>query len=117
VAALPPASAALVLAVDMPGVTVDLLAALAAYTGAGSVVPVDSSGQAQPLCARYSAAALRTAALLAADGTRAMRALLDATPWTAMAPAEWLPLAGAGGLTDVDLPADLAAFAGGGASP
>src|SRR5437868_6031867 len=75
-AALPAGVPAIVLAVDMPAVNDALLRALAEHPSAGTVVPVDAEGRLQPLCARYSPAALATAAGLVAAGKRAMAALL-----------------------------------------
>jgi molybdopterin-guanine dinucleotide biosynthesis protein A len=107
-AALPAGMAALVLAVDMPYVTEPLLAALAHHPSPLTVVPVDASGRLQPLCARYSPAALITAARLVAAGRRAMAALLDAEPHVTLDAEIWAPLAGPAPFADVDTPADLA---------
>ena len=99
----------LVLAVDMPLVTVELLRLLAEDPSADSVVPVDRSSELQPLCARWSAAALAAAVDLVARGERSMRALLAAVPVDTMAPACWTPFAGPAGdpFTDIDTPDDL----------
>jgi molybdopterin-guanine dinucleotide biosynthesis protein A len=97
---------ALVLAVDMPRVTEGLLRFLASYPGDGSVVPF-AAGKAQPLCARYSAAALRSADELTARGERSMMALiesLDDIQWAG--PRMWGTVAPEDAFADVDTPED-----------
>jgi molybdopterin-guanine dinucleotide biosynthesis protein A len=105
----------LVVATDLPRLTVAFLQLLAGYPVTGpddSVVPRDPSLRPQPLCARYSPAALAAAERLVAEGNRAMTALL------ARIPVVWLDPAVAGGgdvrcptpLLDVDTPEDLAAL-------
>ena len=47
----------LLLACDLPFVTLELLTRLVDWPGDGTVVPVDRDGIVQPVCARYSAAA------------------------------------------------------------
>jgi len=72
-------AAAIVLAVDMPGVTAAVLRRLADHPAppGAAVVPV-SVTRYQPLCARYPATIAGGAAdALLADGTRSMHALLD----------------------------------------
>jgi molybdopterin-guanine dinucleotide biosynthesis protein A len=106
----------LVLAVDMPGVTAALLRHLATRPGPATAVPVDrrlpEGGQTrpQPLCARYGADALDTAADLVAAGERSLRSLLAVTPVVWVEAGEWEPLAGSGAFADVDTPGDLEAF-------
>lgn len=99
--------AALVLACDLPCVDEAVLAFLAGRPGSGSVIPV-VGGQAQPLCARWSAVDLAVAGALAAAGERALRAL----PWDADTdrPDEsaWSAVTDARSFADVDTPADLA---------
>jgi molybdopterin-guanine dinucleotide biosynthesis protein A len=97
----------IVLAVDMPRVAVPLLDLLARHPSEDSVVPADPEGQLQPLCARYSAAALTRAAELVADGARSMHALLDAIPLTVLTADEWTAVAPADAFADLDTPADL----------
>lgn len=102
---------ALVVATDLPRLTVGLLELLATWPGSVSVVPLDSTGRAQPLCARYSPAALARVITLVAAGQRSMMSLLDGIDVIRLAPDEWA--AGAGrpdALLDVDTPDDLAAF-------
>lgn len=106
--ALPVGLPAIVLAVDMPAVTAPLLRALADHPSSASVVPLDASAHLQPLCARYSAAALAAAPRLVAEGRRAMKALLDADRYTTVEAAIWRPLAGPAPFADIDTPEDLA---------
>ena len=101
-AALPAGTPAIVLAVDMPRVTVDLLRALAEHPADGCVVPV-AGGHRQTLCARYSVDALMAAPQLVAQGARAMAALLDVVPVTE------LPF-DADLFADIDTPDDLRAL-------
>lgn len=104
--------AAFVLAVDMPAVTPELVRLLAAHPGKSTVVPLDRDGIMQPLCARYSPAALSAAPGLVAAGERAVRALLDVAPVTVVTADEWSAAAGPLALVDADTPADLAALDG-----
>ncbi|MGZ4755434.1 MAG: molybdenum cofactor guanylyltransferase [Acidimicrobiia bacterium] len=64
------------LACDLPFVGEALLARLVTWPGPGTVVPVDRDGVVQPVCARYSAAALERARNLLASGERSLRPLL-----------------------------------------
>jgi molybdopterin-guanine dinucleotide biosynthesis protein A len=54
-----------------------LVARVAAWPGAGTVVPVDGDGVVQPVCARYSAGAISRARELLDAGERSLRVLLD----------------------------------------
>lgn len=104
---------AMVVAVDLPAVTDALLRVLASLRGEGSVVPV-VDGTAQPLCARYSPAALVRAERLSSAGARSMRALLeelDDVDWAG--PEVWGAVAGAEAFADVDTPEDLRQLGGG----
>lgn len=97
----------LVVATDLPGLTVAYLGVLANHPVPRpdhSVVPRDSGGRAQPLCARYSPTAVTQAQELVAAGHRSMKALLERVPVT------WLDADADGVLLDVDTPEDLAAF-------
>jgi molybdopterin-guanine dinucleotide biosynthesis protein A len=55
----------------------ELVARVAAWPGATTVVPVDRDGVLQPVCARYSAAAIARARALLDPGERSLRALVD----------------------------------------
>lgn len=100
--------ACLVLACDLPRVPVPLLRLLSEWPGERTVVPV-SDGVPQMLCARYSAAALASAEPLVADGTRSVRALLEADPagLVLVAPETWRSVAPPEAFVDLDTPADL----------
>lgn len=100
----PNVNGAVVLAVDMPFVPPPLLAWLA--EAEGTVVPV-VDGRDQPLCARYDAGLLDTAANLVDRGERSMRALLAAGAVRRAGPNEWGPFAEAADFADIDTPADL----------
>jgi molybdopterin-guanine dinucleotide biosynthesis protein A len=99
----------LVVATDLPQLTLGLLELLASYPGVGCVVPVDRSGRLQSLCARYPAAALARSVHLVAAGERAVRTLLDGEEVTYVPPVVWEPAAGGTqALADLDTPDDLA---------
>src|SRR5581483_9608517 len=100
----------IVLAVDMPFVTVELLRLLASRAGPATAVPPDG-GHPQVLCARYGPDALAAVDRLLATGGVSLRKLLEAMDargevgW--IQPEEWRPVAGAEALADVDTPDDL----------
>ncbi len=71
------ATPVLLLACDLPFVTLALLTRLVEWPGTGTVVPVDREGVVQPVCARYSTAALLRARELVAAGERSLRRVLD----------------------------------------
>jgi molybdopterin-guanine dinucleotide biosynthesis protein A len=100
--------AVLLLAVDMPRVEVPLLRLLAAWPGTASVVPA-VGGRAQLVCARWSPAAVETAAGLVAAGERSLRALESATE-VLLLHDEWRGVAVAGDFADVDTPDDVRAL-------
>ncbi len=94
----------LVVATDLPRLTagyLQMLADRAAPSDDHCVVPRDTSGRPQPLCARYSPSALARAGELVAAGRRSMTALLEEVP------IDWLDDP-EGVLVDVDTPEDLA---------
>jgi len=100
----------IVLAVDMPFVTVELLRLLATRAGPATAVP-RAAGHPQVLCARYGPDALAGVDRLLAAGGVSLRKLLEAMDargevgW--IQPEEWRPVAGAEALADVDTPDDL----------
>lgn len=104
--------AVIVLACDMPLVTVELLHWLADHPAAGSVVPVSGDPpRPQPLCARWSWAAVEAAGGLVERGERSLQSLMAATAVELVTPGHWVPHAGPAGaraLDDVDTPAELA---------
>jgi molybdopterin-guanine dinucleotide biosynthesis protein A len=97
----------LVLACDLPRVTVPLLQLLARASGDGAVVPV-VGGRPQPLCARFAPASLDQCQRLVAEGRRSLKALLDATPVVWLGPETWTEVADEQCFADVDTPKDLA---------
>ncbi len=105
--ALPGESPALVIACDLPRLDARVLRWLVDHAGTGSVVPV-WEGRTQPLCARWTAAALAYAVELVESGARSMQALLDAPDVELVAP----PADLAATLADVDTPEELAQIAG-----
>jgi molybdopterin-guanine dinucleotide biosynthesis protein A len=109
----PDSASVLVVATDLPRLTVGLLAFLAHCPGPGCVVPVDDGGRDQPLCARYPMAALAEAADLVEAGDRSLRTLLDRVAVTRVVPSRWRQAAGhPDALVDVDTPADLTVLTG-----
>jgi molybdenum cofactor guanylyltransferase len=101
----------LVLATDLPRLTEGLLHLLASHPDLGCIVPVDTDGRAQPLCARYPARVAARAEGLLGAGKRAVRELLVGADVTWLAPAVWGPEAGRpDALSDVDTPDQLSAI-------
>ena len=99
--------AALVLAVDLPGIDVALLAWLVEHPASGTVVPI-VDGMPQTLCARYGRDALGAVPALLAAGERSLRALLAAVLVHEAHVDEWGRVASAAAFADVDTPADAA---------
>lgn len=98
---------AVVLACDLPYVEPVLVRFLAGYPG--TAVPMVER-RAQPLCARYSPAALDAVAGLVAAGERRMSALLDVVPVSWLDESQWSAVATARHFADIDTPADAAAL-------
>jgi len=100
----------IVLAVDMPFVTVDLLRLLANRPGPATAVP-RAGGHPQVLCARYGPEALAAVDRLHAAGGVSLRRLLESDDagfevgW--IEPEEWERVADPVVLSDVDTPDDL----------
>ena len=95
-----------VLACDLPHVTVDAVQCLASWPGAGSVAPL-LDGEPQPLCARWSMAALDAAARRLAAGGRRVSGLLDADDAVLIDERWWAPRFGPRAFADVDTVAEL----------
>ena len=98
--ALGGAGPVLLLACDLPFVSEELLARLAAWPGPGTVVPVDRDGMVQPVCARYSEDALARAQVLLGTGERSLRSLLRGSDVTRLEDVDDREL------VDVDTPED-----------
>jgi molybdopterin-guanine dinucleotide biosynthesis protein A len=98
--------AAIVLACDMPNADERILRWLADHEAEGSVVPVVGR-HPQPLCARWSAAALDGLVDRLAAGERSLRGLVEADDVTLVAETEWRRAGHGAALGDVDTPADL----------
>jgi molybdopterin-guanine dinucleotide biosynthesis protein A len=94
------------LACDLVRVERPLLALLADWEGAGTVVPI-ANGSPQLVCARYGPDAIAAARSLLAAGERSLRALLDAVPVDRVTDAQWQRVAGADAFIDLDTPDDL----------
>jgi molybdopterin-guanine dinucleotide biosynthesis protein A len=97
----------LLLGVDLPFVTVPLLDLIAAHPAVGTVVPM-FGGMRQSCCARYAPSALESATDLVARGERAIHSLLSTVPVVEISEAEWVAVAPADALVDLDTPEDLA---------
>jgi molybdopterin-guanine dinucleotide biosynthesis protein A len=98
---------AVLLAVDLPFITIDFLRFLVDFPGPASVVPF-VRGEPQPVCARYSPEALVLAADAVRRGERSIRELLRLLPevqW--VGPRMWGAVAEERVLADVDTPEDL----------
>jgi molybdopterin-guanine dinucleotide biosynthesis protein A len=96
-----------VVATDLPRLTVEFLAWLASYPGESSVIPV-AEGRPQPLCARYCQSDLAAGGALALEGKRSMGDLMMAIRPAKPAEPEWPPGAASHTvLSDVDTPGDL----------
>jgi molybdenum cofactor guanylyltransferase len=104
------AGAVLVLAVDMPRVSVELLQFLAGRPGSATAVP-RAGGYPQPMCARYGPDVLAAVDDRLAAGGRSLRDLLESlaaegiVEWVEAE--EWEPVAGRQAFADVDTPEDL----------
>jgi molybdopterin-guanine dinucleotide biosynthesis protein A len=100
----------LVLAVDMPSVTIELLRFLARRPGPETAVP-RAGGYPQPMCARYGPLVLAAVDERLAAGGRSLRDLLEAmvasgeVGW--VEPEEWGEVVGPEAFADVDTPEDL----------
>lgn len=100
----------LVLAVDMPRVSVELLRFLAGWAGPDTAVP-RADDHPQPMCARYGPAVLAAVDERLAAGGRSLRDLLEtmaargAVGWVERE--EWELVAGPEAFSDVDTPEDL----------
>jgi molybdopterin-guanine dinucleotide biosynthesis protein A len=101
----------LVLACDLPAISVPLLELLARAPGEGTAVPV-VGGRPQPLCARFGRASLDRCRTLVGEGRSSLMALLDVTPVTWLGPDVWSEVVDPECFVDLDTPQDLARLAG-----
>jgi molybdopterin-guanine dinucleotide biosynthesis protein A len=99
--------AILLLGVDLPFVTVPLLNLIATHPAVETVVPM-FGGMRQSCCARYAPRAFESASDLMARGERAIHSLLSIVPVVEISEAEWVAVAPADALVDLDTPEDLA---------
>lgn len=101
--------AALVIACDLPFLSLALLAFLAEYDAPGTVLPV-VDGRVQPLCARWGAFELDQASELVASGVRSLRHLVDQPDVTLIDESTWGHVATAKTFADLDSPEDLVRY-------
>lgn len=99
----------LVVATDLPELDEPLLGWLADHPYPGTVVPV-VDGYPQMLCARYDAATVACAPVLAGAGARRMRDLIEGRRVHLAGPDEWGGVSIGGSLRDTDTPEAWAAY-------
>jgi molybdopterin-guanine dinucleotide biosynthesis protein A len=97
---------AVVLATDLPNLTIDVLVWLVGHPGTRSVVPV-VSGHPQPLCARYAQEDLLHAGCLVRAGKRALADLLVEIDADLVGEDRWPAGFTPAELADVDTPEEL----------
>ena len=97
--------AAILLAVDLPGVDEAFLRWLGDRPGEPTAV-LRVDGHLQPVCARYGGDALLAAGSLVAGGIRALHELFDVVDHDVVEPDEWRNAATDDTFLDVDTPAD-----------
>ncbi len=100
----------IVMAVDMPRVSVDILRLLADRPGPATAVP-RADGHPQVLCARYGPDTLAEVDRMLAGGGKSLRLLVEELAGRGEAawvePEEWQRVAGPAAFSDVDTPEDL----------
>ena len=96
----------LVVACDLPHITAGVLQLIGRWPGSGCAVPVVGDRD-QPLCARWSAPAMRSCAELVGQGHRSLRRLLERPDVDRIDAAAWSVVADATAFADVDTPEDL----------
>jgi molybdopterin-guanine dinucleotide biosynthesis protein A len=101
--------AVVLLGVDLPFASEELLRFVADHPASDTVVPV-AGGRLQSCCARYAPDALATAADLVERGERALHALLSRVPVVEVTEDEWRAVAPANALADLDTPDDLVRY-------
>lgn len=101
---------AVVVATDLPRLSIEVVRWLANQPEGPSVVPM-SDGRPQPLCALYQRGALESARRLIGSGRSSIGSLLDDIHLRLVEPNEWARAAGDPRcLDDVDTPEDLQAL-------
>lgn len=95
----------LLLAVDLPRVTTELLMFLRDWPGVPTTIPV-VDGREQLVCARYGPDARVASERLLADGTSSLRAMLEVVDHQRIDESVWGAIAGADAFADVDSPDD-----------
>jgi molybdopterin-guanine dinucleotide biosynthesis protein A len=97
----------LVVATDLPRLSVGLLQWLVSHPARTTVVPV-MGGRTQLLCARWSGPDLDRAVEIVGSGRRAMADLLEGSEAVLVDESGWFVSAGDGGsFDDADTPSDL----------
>ena len=96
---------AILLAVDLPAMTVAFLELLRDRPGVRTVVP-EVGGRLQPVCARYGRDAMAAADRLVREGVRSLHELLAAVEHAVLAEEEWRAVVGPDVFADVDTPDD-----------
>lgn len=96
----------IVLATDLPFVSVAMLRFLAEFPGSASVVPI-VDGHPQPLFARFAATTLEGCDELLAAGKRSLKSLLEVSEVSWVGPEIWSEVTDERCFTDIDTPEDL----------
>jgi molybdenum cofactor guanylyltransferase len=103
--------AVIVLACDLPEISVAFLDLLARLPGEGTAVPV-VNGRSQPLCARFSSTSLDMCSDLVARGRRSLHGPLEETTVTWLGQEMWSTVTDDRCFADIDTPEDLARVTG-----
>ncbi|MHB1536084.1 MAG: molybdenum cofactor guanylyltransferase [Acidimicrobiales bacterium] len=101
----------LVVATDLPRLTVEMLQWLAGYPASGAVIPV-VAGRRQPLCARYRLGDLDLASRLVVGGCQRVAAWTDQLEVTEVGPTDWADAGDPDVLADADTPEEWSRLAG-----
>jgi molybdopterin-guanine dinucleotide biosynthesis protein A len=102
---------ALLLACDLPLMSVAVLELVAHIPDNNTIVPM-VDGRPQPLCARYAPSTLDLCEGLVAQGERSLRTLLDVATVTWLDESVWSAVADARCFADIDTPEDVASLLG-----
>lgn len=96
----------LVLACDLPLMTIELLRWLAELPEARTVIPV-VRGHPQPVCSRWSESDLERLVELHQNGYRAFKPMYETFDIAFVGPDDWKAVGSSRSLTDTDTPEDL----------